>query len=54
MTAAAFLRSLPKDPEIALDEVLGALKYGDDLTPEYRQVLVTARAECQRRLTNHG
>ena len=50
MTASAFLRSLPKDPAAALGEILGVLKYGSDLEPDYRQVLVTARAECQRRV----
>ena len=49
MTAPAFLRSLPKDPAAALGEILGALKYGGDLDPDYRQALVTARAEWQRR-----
>lgn len=47
MTAPEFLASLPADPARALAQIDGALAYGD-LTPEYRQALVTKRAELMR------
>lgn len=49
MKIDAFIRSLPHNPERALMEIEGAMQFADDLSPEDRQALVTARAEAQRR-----
>lgn len=49
-----FLRSLPRDPERALREIEGAMWFFDDLSPEDRQMLVTAKLEAQRRTKTKG
>lgn len=48
MTTAEFLKSLPKDPEEALAQIEGALRWADEIPPQDRQALVTARLEWQR------
>lgn len=47
MTAAALIASLPADRDRALEELEGALKYGE-WAPEDRQELVRARAELMQ------
>ena len=51
MTIAALIKSLPRDPKVALGEIEGALdpRWVDELSPDARQALVTARAEAMRR-----
>lgn len=52
MTIPDLIASLPRDPELALAEIQGALDFdgiGATLSPEDRQALVTKRAELMRR-----